>query len=56
MERVAITTDADVVRVRQTVRGIAEQIVHGDWVTIDLSELGMQRVLEGRPFAEAAIV
>lgn len=37
-------------------RGVAEQIVHGGWVTLDLSELGMQRVLEGRPFAEAAIV
>ncbi|WP_112874022.1 NAD(P)/FAD-dependent oxidoreductase [Paracoccus endophyticus] len=37
-------------------RGIAEQIVHGDWVTLDLSPLGVQRVLDGRPFAEAAIV
>ncbi|WP_449042469.1 NAD(P)/FAD-dependent oxidoreductase [Paracoccus sp. (in: a-proteobacteria)] len=37
-------------------RGIAEQIVHGDWVTLDLSPLGMQRVLDGRPRAEAAIV
>lgn len=37
-------------------RGIAEQIVHGDWVTLDLSPLGMQRVLDGAPFAEAAIV
>lgn len=37
-------------------RGIAEQIVHGDWQTLDLSPLGMQRVLENQPFAEAAIV
>ncbi|MRX50274.1 FAD-dependent oxidoreductase [Paracoccus sp. S-4012] len=37
-------------------RGIAEQIVHGDWVTLDLSSLGVQRVLDGQPFAEAAIV
>ena len=37
-------------------RGIAEQIIHGDWVTLDLSPLGMQRVLDGQPFAEAAIV
>lgn len=37
-------------------RGVAEQIVHGDWVTLDLSELGVQRVLDGQPFAEAAIV
>ena len=27
-----------------------------DWVTLDLSELGVQRVLDGQPFAEAAIV
>ncbi|MBV0891770.1 FAD-binding oxidoreductase [Paracoccus sp. Z118] len=37
-------------------RGIAEQIVHGDWVSLDLSPLGMQRVLDGRPMTEAAIV
>ena len=37
-------------------RGVAEQIVHGGWVTLDLSELGVQRVLDGQPFAEAAIV
>ncbi|WP_241963305.1 NAD(P)/FAD-dependent oxidoreductase [Paracoccus suum] len=37
-------------------RGIAEQIVHGDWRTLDLSPLGVQRVLDGQPFAEAAIV
>ncbi|WP_134726589.1 NAD(P)/FAD-dependent oxidoreductase [Paracoccus luteus] len=37
-------------------RGIAEQIVHGDWVTLDLSPLGVQRVLDAQPFAEAAIV
>jgi len=37
-------------------RGIAEQIVHGDWRTLDLSALGMERILAGRPYAEAAIV
>lgn len=37
-------------------RGIAEQIVHGDWHTLDLSALGMERVLANRPYAEAAIV
>ncbi|HRO14714.1 MAG TPA: FAD-binding oxidoreductase [Paracoccus sp. (in: a-proteobacteria)] len=37
-------------------RGIAEQIVHGGWVTLDLSPLGVQRVLDAQPFAEAAIV
>lgn len=37
-------------------RGIAEQIVHGDWVSLDLSPLGMQRVLDSAPLAEDAIV
>lgn len=37
-------------------RGVAEQIVFGDWRSLDLSPLGMQRVLDGQPFAEAAIV
>ncbi|WP_415182701.1 NAD(P)/FAD-dependent oxidoreductase [Phaeovulum sp.] len=37
-------------------RGLAEQILTGDWVSIDLSQFGMERVLENRPFAEAAIV
>lgn len=37
-------------------RGIAEQILHGDWQTLDLSALGVQRVVENRPFAEAHIV
>lgn len=37
-------------------RGIAEQILHGDWQTLDLSPLGMARVLENRPYPEAHIV
>lgn len=37
-------------------RGIAELIVHGAWRTLDLSPLGMERVLAMQPFAEAAIV
>ncbi|WP_265500484.1 NAD(P)/FAD-dependent oxidoreductase [Paracoccus beibuensis] len=37
-------------------RGIAEQILHGDWQTLDLSPLGVQRVLDNAPFAEAHIV
>lgn len=37
-------------------RGIAEQILTGGWQTLDLSPLGVQRVLDGQPFAEAAIV
>ncbi|MDO5619941.1 MAG: FAD-binding oxidoreductase [Paracoccus sp. (in: a-proteobacteria)] len=37
-------------------RGIAEQILHGDWQTLDLSPLGVQRVIDRQPFAEAHIV
>lgn len=37
-------------------RGLAELIVHGGYRSLDLSELGMARVLEGRPFLERAIV
>lgn len=37
-------------------RGMAELIVHGGYRSLDLSELGMERVLEGRPFLERAIV
>jgi len=37
-------------------RGLAEIIVHGGWRSLDLSPLGVERVLEGRPFAERGIV
>lgn len=37
-------------------RGLAEQILTGGWQTLDLSPLGVERVLENRPFLEAAIV
>lgn len=37
-------------------RGIAEQILLGSYRSLDLSELGMERVLAGRPFLERAIV
>ena len=37
-------------------RGIAEQITHGDWQSLDLSPLGVQRVIDNAPFAEAHIV
>ncbi|WP_457649497.1 NAD(P)/FAD-dependent oxidoreductase [Profundibacter sp.] len=37
-------------------RGIAELVLHGAYQTIDLSDLGAERILEGKPFAEKAIV
>lgn len=37
-------------------RGIAELIVHGQYRTLNLSALGVARILEGRAFREAAIV
>jgi len=37
-------------------RGIAELVLYGGYQTIDLSNLGAERILEGKPFAEKAIV
>ncbi|MFA5538920.1 MAG: FAD-binding oxidoreductase [Gemmobacter sp.] len=37
-------------------RGLAEAILDGRYGTIDLSDLGVERVLEGRPFPERAVV
>ncbi len=37
-------------------RGIAEHVLTGGWQSLDLSDLSVERVLEGRPFKEAAIV
>jgi sarcosine oxidase len=37
-------------------RGLAEQVVHGDWVSLDLSPLGFERVLSGTPLAEQKVV
>ncbi|PWE33176.1 FAD-binding oxidoreductase [Maritimibacter sp. 55A14] len=37
-------------------RGIAELICHGEYRSLDLSELGVARILENRPFREIAIV
>jgi glycine/D-amino acid oxidase-like deaminating enzyme len=37
-------------------RGIAEHILTGAWQSIDLSDLSVERMLEGRPFRELAIV
>ena len=37
-------------------RGLAEWIVHGGWRTLDLSPLGWQRLLQGRPLRERNII
>ena len=37
-------------------RGIAELIVHGRYVTLDLSDLGYERVLSMRPLLERNVI
>ena len=37
-------------------RGLAEVMLTGTWQSLDLSPLGVQRVLDGRPFLERAVV
>ena len=37
-------------------RGLAEHIVTGGWRTLDLSDLGHERILAGRPLREANII
>lgn len=37
-------------------RGLAERVVHGAWVSLDLSPLGFERVLSGTPLAEHRVV
>ena len=37
-------------------RGIAELILHGGYRTLDMRELGYERVVEGRPFLEKAVI
>ncbi len=37
-------------------RGLSELLVHGAFQTLDLSPFGYDRIAEGRPFAEAAVI
>jgi glycine/D-amino acid oxidase-like deaminating enzyme len=37
-------------------RGLAEQIIHGRYVTLDLSDLGHERIVAGRAMTEANII
>ena len=37
-------------------RGVAELILHGVYRTLDMRELGYERVLAGRPFLEKAVI
>jgi glycine/D-amino acid oxidase-like deaminating enzyme len=37
-------------------RGIAEHLLTGDWRTLDLGDLGIERVLDNRPLRERAVV
>ncbi|POR53402.1 NAD(P)/FAD-dependent oxidoreductase [Bosea psychrotolerans] len=37
-------------------RGLAEHILHGSYRTLDLADLGHERIVEGRPLKEANII
>jgi FAD-dependent oxidoreductase domain-containing protein 1 len=37
-------------------RGLAELIVHGRYLTLDLGDLGHARLVEGRPLTEANVI
>ena len=37
-------------------RGVSELIVYGTFRTLDLSEVGYERILQNRPFLETAII
>jgi hypothetical protein len=37
-------------------RAVAELIVQGGFRTLDLSDLGPERILQGKPFLELAVV
>ncbi|TRW99202.1 FAD-binding oxidoreductase [Paracoccus sp. M683] len=39
-----------------TGRGVSELIVHGGFRTLDLSPLGVERILENQPFLERAVI
>ncbi len=39
-----------------TGRGVAELIVYGGFRTLDLTEVGYDRIVEGRPFLEKAVI
>jgi glycine/D-amino acid oxidase-like deaminating enzyme len=37
-------------------RGLAELVVHGRYTTLDLADLGYERVVEGRPLLERNVI
>jgi hypothetical protein len=37
-------------------RGISELVTYGGYRTLDLSDLSYERIAEGRPFLEKAII
>lgn len=37
-------------------RGVSELIIHNAYRTLDLSEVGYERIVEGRPFLEKAVI
>lgn len=37
-------------------RGVSELIAYGEYRTLDMGELGFERILEGRPFLEKAVI
>ena len=39
-----------------TGRGVSELIVYGEYRTLDLTEVGYERIVENRPFLEKAVI
>ncbi len=37
-------------------RGLSELVAYGEFRSLDMSELGYERIAEGRPFLERAII